>query len=67
MSNRRNFIKGGVLSAIGASIFPKLSIAKMDKTNPNSEKGFPIVISTWRHGIPANQAAMEVLSALAYP
>ncbi len=61
MSNRRNFIKGGVLGAIGASIFPKLSIAKMDKTNPNSDNGFPMVISTWRHGMPANEEAMEVL------
>ena len=61
MSNRRNFIKGGVLGAIGASIFPKLSIAKMDKTNPNSDNGFPMVISTWQHGMPANEEAMEVL------
>jgi len=61
MSNRRNFIKGGVLGAVGASIFPKLSIAKMDKTNPNSDNGFPMVISTWRHGMPANEEAMEVL------
>ncbi len=61
MSNRRNFIKGGVLGAIGSSIFPKLSIAKMDKTNPNSDNGFPMVISTWRHGMPANEEAMEVL------
>ena len=61
MSNRRNFIKGGVLGAIGASIFPKLNIAKMDKTNPNSDNGFPMVISTWRHGMPANEEAMEVL------
>ncbi len=62
MSNRRNFIKGGVLGAIGASIFPKLSIAKMDKTNPNSDNGFPMTISTWRHGMPANEEAMEVLT-----
>ena len=63
MSNRRNFIKGGVLGAIGTAIFPKLIPAKAKKTNPNSEKGRPMVISTWKHGMPANIAAMEVLQS----
>jgi N4-(beta-N-acetylglucosaminyl)-L-asparaginase len=63
MSNRRNFIKGGVLGAIGTAIFPKLIPAKAKKANPNSEKGHPMVISTWKHGMPANIAAMEVLES----
>ena len=61
MENRRNFIKGGILGVVGTTIFPKLISAKTEKTNPNSEKGHPMVISTWNHGIPANKAAMEVL------
>ena len=61
MKNRRNFIKGGILGAAGTVIFSKLISAKTEKTNPNSEKGYPMVISTWNHGIPANEAAMEVL------
>lgn len=61
MSNRRSFIKGGILGAIGAAIFPKLIPAKAEKKNPNSIKGHPMVISTWEHGIPANIAAMEIL------
>ena len=63
MSNRRNFIKGGLLGAVGTVIFPKLIAAKAEKTNPNSEKGHPMVISTWKHGMPANVAAMEVLQS----
>ncbi|MGY8988458.1 MAG: isoaspartyl peptidase/L-asparaginase, partial [Flavobacteriales bacterium] len=61
MSNRRSFIKGGIIGAVGTAIFPKLIAAKTEKTNPNSEKGHPMVISTWKHGMPANVAAMEVL------
>ena len=63
MSNRRSFIKGGIIGAVGTAIFPKLIAAKIEKTNPNSEKGHPMVISTWKHGMPANVAAMEVLQA----
>ena len=63
MSNRRNFIKGGLLGAVGTAIFPKLIAAKAEKTNPNSEGGHPMVISTWKHGMPANVAAMEVLQS----
>ena len=61
MSNRRSFIKGGVLGAIGATIIPKLISTKTSKANPNSQKGFPMVISTWEHGMAANVAAMKVL------
>ena len=61
MSNRRSFITGGVLGAIGATIIPKLISTKTSKTNPNSQKGFPMVISTWEHGMAANVAAMKVL------
>jgi isoaspartyl peptidase/L-asparaginase-like protein (Ntn-hydrolase superfamily) len=63
MSNRRSFIKGGIIGAVGTAIFPKLIAAKTKKTNPNSEKGHPMVISTWKHGMPANVAAMELLQS----
>ena len=61
MSNRRTFIKGSVLGAIGTAIFPKIISAKKEKQNSNSKLGFPIVISTWEHGIAANHAAMKIL------
>jgi N4-(beta-N-acetylglucosaminyl)-L-asparaginase len=61
MSNRRKFIKGGILGAIGTAIFPRIISAKKGKQNSNSKSGFPIVISTWEHGIAANKAAMKIL------
>ena len=63
MSNRRNFIKGGLLGAVGTAIFPKLISAKAEKTNPNSKEGHPMVISTWKHGMAANVTAMKVLQS----
>ena len=61
MKTRRNFLKKSAIGAIGTILLPKIIKAKMDKTNKYSKKGFPIVISTWRHGISANEEAMEVL------
>ncbi|MDG1283891.1 MAG: N(4)-(beta-N-acetylglucosaminyl)-L-asparaginase, partial [Flavobacteriales bacterium] len=61
MSNRRKFIKGGILGAIGTAIFPRIISAKKGIQNSNSKSGFPIVISTWEHGIAANKAAMKIL------
>tara|TARA_Y100000748_G_scaffold298987_1_gene295112 strand:+ start:6807 stop:7766 length:960 start_codon:yes stop_codon:yes gene_type:complete len=51
---RRNFIKAG---AIGLASPMLLAGNKEMKVNTNN----PIVISTWLHGIPANQASIEVL------
>lgn len=61
MTNRRDFIKGGVLGAAGTVIFPKLITRKTKIKNGNSKKGYPMVISTWEHGMFANEEAMRVL------
>lgn len=62
MKNRRHFLKGTLFGAAGAILFPKLiSATNSNKKNPNSQSEFPMVISTWNHGLPANEAAMEVL------
>jgi N4-(beta-N-acetylglucosaminyl)-L-asparaginase len=61
MSNRRNFIKGTALGAFGALLLPRLLDLKSTKKNLSSSPGLPVVISTWNHGLPANDAAMEVL------
>ena len=61
MKTRRNFLKKSAIGLVGTMLLPKITKAKMEKTNKQSEKGFPIVISTWRHGISANEEAMEVL------
>jgi isoaspartyl peptidase/L-asparaginase-like protein (Ntn-hydrolase superfamily) len=63
MSNRRNFIKGTALGALGALLLPKLPTLKPSKKNINSNQGLPVVISTWNHGLPANEAAMQVLQS----
>ena len=63
MSNRRNFLKHSAIGAIGAILLPKLYNNIIKKENPNSLKGHPMVISTWKHGMPANIAAMEVLQS----
>ena len=61
MSNRRNFIKGAFLGSIGAAISPKMISAKGTKKNSHSEEGTPVVISTWKHGMQANVAAMSII------
>ena len=62
MSERRNFIKKSTIGALGAFLLPK-SVYSIINTNnnDNSSKEFPMVISTWRHGLAANTAAMESL------
>ncbi len=66
MKNRRNFIKlsalGGmaILSKTGlAAEFPDQNI--LSKTIPNKISK-PIVVSTWKHGIEANEVAWKILS-----
>ena len=51
---RRNFIKAG---AVGLASPMLLAGNKEMKVNTNN----PIVISTWLHGIPANEASIKVL------
>ena len=40
---------------------PKISSSKIRIENNYSKKGVPIVISTWKHGIDANEGAMQIL------
>lgn len=61
MKNRRNFLKKSAIGALSAMVLPKITNAKMEKKNKHSEKAFPIVISTWKHGLLANEGAMQVL------
>lgn len=63
MSNRRNFLKNSIIGSLGAICFPKTLIGKNKKINPNSMSGFPMVISTWNHGISANKEAMRILNS----
>jgi N4-(beta-N-acetylglucosaminyl)-L-asparaginase len=61
MNSRRNFLK---LTALGTTFLS--GIIPVDKALAGKPKGGkankPLVISTWRHGVPANDAAWQVLS-----
>ena len=55
---RRNFIKvGGLGLALGS---PVLACTK-PASQPSTHLVKPVVVSTWRHGLAANQAAWEIL------
>lgn len=60
MISRRRFIRSGALGGVFAS--PDISksfLARLASPAPNK----PLVISTWNHGIPANEAAWSILSS----
>ncbi len=60
-TTRRSFIAKTALGIAGIG----LSVRTGAKTIPAGE-GFPVVISTWRHGLQANEAAWEILSTGGY-
>lgn len=57
MTTRRDFLRagvaGGLLPAISFGKMPPPAIRRLNK---------PVVVSTWNHGLPANEAAWEILS-----
>lgn len=63
--NRRKFIKKSALSASGLMVGSAL-IANSTSPNPKPSPGGesnsgPVIISTWRHGMEANEAALKTL------
>ncbi len=61
MEDRRNFLKLFTLSTVGLAF----SCKEKNLRNEHFEKitkEFPVVISTWKHGIAANQVAWEVIN-----
>lgn len=68
MTNRRKFIKlsalgtgGLLLTGCAPAADPKTGSTTTDAGSPTSGQ-VPLVLSTWRHGQPANAKAWEVLS-----
>ncbi len=61
--NRKKFITSAAffaaLTSLGAT--PTQAKKKKAKKNPNSKTGMPLIISTWNHGVPANEAAFKIL------
>ncbi len=63
MISRRSFVVKSSLAFAGISLIENAVSQTLTKS---AEKKFPIVISTWNHGIPANEAAWKILSAGGY-
>lgn len=63
MTNRRNFLKKTALAAAGLALtsFKNTTETRKNKVALNTVQK-PIVLSTWRFGIEANEAAWEILS-----
>ncbi len=59
MFSRRNFIFKSLLSSLGLSL-SNLNSMKA-KTPTHDEKISPLVISTWAHGMPANDVAWDII------
>jgi isoaspartyl peptidase/L-asparaginase-like protein (Ntn-hydrolase superfamily) len=51
--NRREFLKTSAVGISGSSVL----LSSQEKINLNN----PIVLSTWKHGLPANEAALEII------
>lgn len=66
MSNRRKFIKKAALGTIGVSTFFSCNTIEQQKNESlvigASNQRKPLIISTWNHGLPANEKAWEYLS-----
>lgn len=62
MTNRRKFIRTGLLATAGFSL-AGLGASNAAKNNKQQKITKPIVLSTWRFGIQANEAAWSVLTA----
>ncbi len=61
MNNRRKFIKDAALTAILAGSFPLAG--KADYKQPTEQRKTPLVISTWNHGLAANEAAWKIIKS----
>ncbi len=62
-TNRRSFIKHSALSATGLMVGSSFVKSQTFANLPPNQKTIPgpIVLSTWRHGLEANKAAMKIL------
>jgi N4-(beta-N-acetylglucosaminyl)-L-asparaginase len=63
MKTRRSFLIKTALGSLAAGLLPLLGKGAIPKYKRTLKNKFPIVISTWNHGITANEAAWKILSA----
>lgn len=60
MKTRRQFLK---ISALTASLFPFLKVKAFHNAPFEGKSTKPIVLSTWKFGVPANEEAWKVLGS----
>jgi N4-(beta-N-acetylglucosaminyl)-L-asparaginase len=68
MSSRRKFIKKAALGSVAFSAFSACGVQASNATTAPKEASIktakkPLIISTWNHGLAANQATWEALNA----
>ncbi|RYD98835.1 MAG: glycosylasparaginase [Sphingobacteriales bacterium] len=63
MWNRRNFLRSLGLASAGLTINSLATLAQKTSASKDKQVIKPIVLSTWRFGLAANEAAWKVLSA----
>lgn len=66
MSNRRKFIKKAALGSLGLSASYGMAQGGSEEKTPSPvkrgmERNKPLIISTWNHGLPANEMAWKYL------
>ncbi|GMT45516.1 MAG: asparaginase [bacterium] len=59
MLNRRKFLERAALVS-AAGLIPQFIKAQKPKYR-GKKQNLPVIISTWRHGLPANEAAIKIL------
>jgi len=62
MKSRRSFLKNAAIGSIAVGLLPLAVKGKGTKIIPPVKMKFPIVVSTWEHGLDANEAAWKILS-----
>ena len=62
ITDRRRFLKNVSAAAAGIGI----TSARAWGVDVTDSGRTPVVISTWNHGLPANEAAWEILSGSGY-
>ena len=63
MKDRREFLKVSAAVSLGAAVAPVGRLIGEPKEKTSRKADFPLVISTWPHGLPANEAAARVLNS----
>lgn len=63
MKSRRIFLKIAGSAVLASQLTPEILLTKADATEINqNNSSYPIVISTWQHGLAANERAYQILS-----